>query len=617
MRAVVTVKVGKGYGSSDMESNRVLKAISIFSFALITIAIALAYNSQAAGYEASIYEGTPLFVWIILTLSTLCGAYVTIRSLYDNGSNSRFPILGLSIVAFSAVVVVLVFALRGYLWNLSGDVGKHLYLVSYLQTWGHAGPRNYYPLMHYQIATLHYFTGITLTDIFGYLAVFFDVFLMGSIYLLAKTVMARKEQAILATLAGIPLLATSIFITPNAILTCFFPFSAYVFLRSTGRSKNSFLLLASIVTVFIAILHPLGAATLVMFLLGVWFFQRSFRGSDRTRSKLTKSRILLVLLLVVVFFGWISRTQTFESTLRNVQGEYGSNPYISSLASQFAAAQGFGYNIYEQFLLNFGGISLYIALSLVAFVLVRKGLARGDDLLKLRGLFGGYVLIVALYVPLLFVQIVSPFRVLPFILTLSAVFVGFVLYEFKERLTFKKNGKAICIVVTCALIVAVSVNGMLSVYPSPLTLSETLQTTNAELSGNLWFLVNTIPYIKFEGFAVAPWQFLWLLSNKPQNGTSARVDLIRYPDMQTYSHETVPWHLGYNNHIRMGETVTENRYVVFSQLSKRVYVDVYPEIASRRIQPQDFDKMENDTTLNKLFSNGGYDIWYLTATPSP
>jgi hypothetical protein len=66
----------------------------------------------------------------------------------------------------------------------------------------------------------------------------------------------------------------------------------------------------------------------------------------------------------------------------------------------------------------------------------------------------------------------------------------------------------------------------------------------------------------------------------------------------------------------MGETVKNDTYVVFSEQSMRWYVDLYPQLASQRIQPQDFDKMGNDTTLNKVYTNGGFDVWYLKAQPS-
>jgi hypothetical protein len=107
-----------------MVSERVLKTISILSFVLITVSIALIYNSQAVGYEASIYENTPLLAWISLILSMGCGIYLAISSLFGRGANSRFAILGVSIAGFSTVVILLVFALRGYyLLNVSGDIG--------------------------------------------------------------------------------------------------------------------------------------------------------------------------------------------------------------------------------------------------------------------------------------------------------------------------------------------------------------------------------------------------------------------------------------------------------------------------------------------------------------
>jgi hypothetical protein len=228
---------------------------------------------------------------------------------------------------------------------------------------------------------------------------------------------------------------------------------------------------------------------------------------------------------------------------------------------------------------------------------------------RLKGLLGGTCLVVAVFMPFLFVNaIVSPFRILASVLTLSAVFVGFVLFEFNDWLvSFKKHGKTVGVVVACVLLIGVSVNGILYVYPSPFTLAATMQTTRAEVDGNYWFILNKIPDLDSLGLYFVPGRFSYLL---------AGVNESTRPDIGPWSIQNVPWHLGYNNHTLMGETVKNDTYVVFSEQSMRWYVDLYPQLASQRIQPQDFDKMGNDTTLNKVYTNGGFDVWYLKAQPS-
>jgi hypothetical protein len=598
-----------------MVNERLLKTISIFSFVLITVAIALIYNSQAAGYEASIYASTPILAWISLILSLGCGIYVAVSSLFSRGANNRFPILGVSIAAFSTVVILLVFALRGYYaLNVRGDIGEHLSLVYYVLAHGSASQLDYYPLTHYYVAALYDFTGISIIDIFGYLPAFFEVLYMAAIFLLATTVLPRKEQAILATLAGIPLLHDFyLMLTPNALLVLVFPFVTYVILRSLDRRALSFTLLAVILVVFLAVLHPLGALTLAILLFGLWLFQRfkaPFKGSELSLKKFKIDQNLMVL-SAITFFGWIIHFEAYGVTINNVLTQFNSNEtYAARLATTADAAQAVGYNIYEQFLKLWTGTAIYLTLSLIAFVLVWRGLSRGKDLVRLKGLLGGTCLVVAVFMPFLFVNaIVSPFRILASVLTLSAVFVGFVLFEFNDWLvSFKKHGKTVGVVVACVLLIGVSVNGILYLYPSTFTLAGTIQTTHAEVDGNYWFLLNRIPDLGILGLYYAPYRFSYLLP---------AVNESTQPYLSPSSIQNVPWHLGYNNYTHMGEAVKNDTYVVFSEQSKRWYVDVYPELASVRIQPQDFSRMDNDTTLNKLYTNGGFDVWYLTAQPPP
>jgi hypothetical protein len=39
------------------------------------------------------------------------------------------------------------------------------------------------------------------------------------------------------------------------------------------------------------------------------------------------------------------------------------------------------------------------------------------------------------------------------------------------------------------------------------------------------------------------------------------------------------------------------------------YVEVYPGLAKYRYYPDDFERLEGDPTVNKLYSNGGLDVY--------
>jgi len=50
---------------------------------------------------------------------------------------------------------------------------------------------------------------------------------------------------------------------------------------------------------------------------------------------------------------------------------------------------------------------------------------------------------------------------------------------------------------------------------------------------------------------------------------------------------------------------------------KVLYEEVYPEVRAFRFAPSDFEKLEHDPSVAKLYSNGGLDIYFIHARVSP
>jgi hypothetical protein len=158
------------------------------------------------------------------------------------------------------------------------------------------------------------------------------------------------------------------------------------------------------------------------------------------------------------------------------------------------------------------------------------------------------------------------------------------------------------------LLVGVSMNGMLKLYPSPYIVSSSYQTTQTEVEGMNWLFHSRNLDIKISGISIAPGRFADLLLTPEEKRAQ------RFPGYWALAEEMkVPFHFGYNNHSSLSASYNENVYLGLTQRDKSIFVDVLPEIAELRWYLNDFEKLEYDRGVDKLYTSGGFDVWYVHA----
>jgi len=89
---------------------------------------------------------------------------------------------------------------------------------------------------------------------------------------------------------------------------------------------------------------------------------------------------------------------------------------------------------------------------------------------------------------------------------------------------------------------------------------------------------------------------------------SYRWDVRYYPDYLELE-SWIPYHFGYDKYSMLGCSYLTDVYVVLTDLDRRLYVDVLPEIADIRMLPRDFVMLEHDPSVDKVYINGGLDVW--------
>jgi len=73
----------------------------------------------------------------------------------------------------------------------------------------------------------------------------------------------------------------------------------------------------------------------------------------------------------------------------------------------------------------------------------------------------------------------------------------------------------------------------------------------------------------------------------------------------------LPYHFGYDKNTNLGAYYDQNLYLILDQADRALYRDVYPEMATIRFESQDFAQLEKDSSLDKLYCNGGLVTYYM------
>jgi len=605
-----------------MDSIRLVKIIAAGCFLATTFALFAVHEVPARAYEASVYAGVPPYAWVLLGISSVGGLLIAVMQLLDGSKQSRLWLAGYAIVVLNTTVILSLHILRGYApLNLEGDIGNHVLWVERILQSGHVHFLDYYPPAHIYVAQLSQITALPAETWFQYAPVVLTLFFILSIFALAKLVLCTKGEIGLAAIAGIiPLSGYYLILTPQHVSFYMLPFIIFCIISALSTKKFEIrAIITIIIVVFTAILHPLLPVGLILFVVGYVAFQ-SFH-SKRKGASIGYRGLWICLavaaLTLISYLVWFSQFREFIPGLLALFDRFNSNQsYVSGSLAQAATAEAYGYNIWIQFLKVYGGMATYIALFVITFFLLLK-FAKGEHYQELRAVFGGSLVIVFFVLIMFTTKLVSPFRVMAYFLALCSLFVGFTFFRFTAwSARFAKYGRMLSLLMICMVFAATLLSSFSAVYPSPFIRQPTSQTTVAEIEGMRWFLNEKNHTTYVATFLLQPPTFQFASSNLEPDA----------PATYGYSYGAItalPFHLGYSTNSTLAETVGampdiagrlhQDKYVVLTEKAKEFYVDVLPEVASARFLPQDFKHMDNDISLDKIYSNGGLDTWYLHA----
>ena len=588
---------------------------------MVALTVILA-TPRANGYEISIYAAYPPYFWLLLILSLASGVFILVRQAFAE-DRSHLWVAGFAVILTTASVVLLLPLLRGYAFYGRGDPLHYLGNVKDIQSTGHFGAEktvgeNFYPASHDLVANISYVTGLDPKLLLMLLPTLFFAFYAVSIYLLSRVLTNSHRQSLMLTAFGsLPLFGwmQSAFF-PSCLTFFLLPFLLFLYYRARQPSSRTVEFAALFVLVLLSMpfFHPANggpflAIVLLSLCVGEWICKRSQQGCVGTSSPdvpiLRGLSLNPTTILIVVWFLWFSSTRMFELSVQEI---YKVLTFSGSETQAFLERGPVSLSLLiRAWLLSYGPLILYSGLAVTVGFRACTGLffRQGKAEPKQVGLFVMFAIFVVLFLlaALGALRFGSP-RLWIYIIFSAALLSGLGLHDLLKGGLLKR----LRVPIVTVLLVAAGVMGMLSVHPSPLTYGSNQQITAMDLDGARWFfdhdseelLIDELAFIQRYYVAAVKGSRVW-----PRNVRDVVPEEARRP----------PEHFGYDRGQTYGEASDKDRYFISDKLSRAWYA----EGLVRRYEtfslwtPEDFERLEEDSTVSRVYSNGEFETFYITA----
>lgn len=568
----------------------VVKAIAIISFLLIIPALILIKNNPATGYEISIYASMSALVWIFLIGSAIGGiGIITIQAFSEEKNN--FWLVGFFILILNNFIILSMHAFKGYFQYAGADHSCHLSWIKNLIESGHFESDNLYPMIHIFGSQISEICNISPDIVVKYLPAFLSIlFMMPFMYVLAKSSSLKKGQVLLACATSCVLFFNCLHVQvyPHTLSVLFFVPILYLYFRTLEKPSWQFQFLFILLLIILPYTHPSGALTMIFLLIAMELARIAYGRKYNLKGAVGKSAVNPILISSITFFMWISSFSVFGTKLSSLWSSI-FDPYKCRefVALMEITARLEWIEVVEYNLKMYGDTIIYIILASIAGAIIIKRIFKKDEGTRYLFILFIFFLVCILVEYVLFIGVGSEkagrMLNLLYMLTVAPVLVGFVLYEL-----FKNKKRAVAITAVIIILATTFSVSVFSVYHSPWIFSPSWHITNMDVEGSEWFSAHKNSTLEFDG-----------MGNPTVVG---KIGLI-------------PAHFNYSSHKTLGESLAQDCYAIVNKRCKSANADHM--VAKTRINivsgwgfdEEDFDRLECDPSVSKLYSNGEFDTF--------
>jgi len=573
--------------------------------AFFLVAVVLFLTPPASGYEFSVYDGYPLAFWLLVLTALLAGQLVVVRAFHREEASPLLWRLGLgTVVATEALLFALPY-FRGYPVYGRADVLVHVGFVRSTTDLGTLVPGDIYPNIHLLTATLSHATGVDPLSVINAVAVVVPVFSVFAWYALVRR-LYDNERALLSVPFVTLFVGASAYTNPSPYVqsALLVPFLLYLFVREHQTRTLAVRAALVVAVVGVTIYHPLTTLFSLVGLSAYVLVAAVRGGDDATPAGLnTVGNSTTLHLMAGVFVSWYYSTWTVrnktENALRPLLGRAGGQSDLNKYTSTVEETSPKLVDLVTVAVADYG--LTVIITGVVGLFLLVVGYRRltGADWpgkyerwFALSALAFGAVSLVFLLVdlptgfgrPLLFIRVFG-------VLLVGPLF--YYLYQVSERRRLVTG----CL---CALLFLYATFGLVTLYHSPMKSQPSHQVTDAELDGTEWFFEHRElnSEIIQHGIDTGDFGHAYHGVNKSE------------PRQYLPPRSEPPDHYGYDRNLTLGSSYEGDRYLVVVPAGREFYPEMYPDYRDQwRYEPADFERLERDPTVNRVYDNGEVDFY--------
>ncbi len=610
--------------------NAVKKIIAIIAFIFIILALlTLVFTPLAAGYEISVYNAYPWYFWIFLISSIFLGQIIIIIDIFYSSEeeNNRTWFIGIITILIPVIILLFLPYIRGYFIYGRGDHLTHIGSIKGIIYEGFVEQNNFYPNMHILAASFTQITGCTVYDAANFIPRFFFFLSPVSLYLFFKIILNKTYEIKLAMIFASSILflsAFAIYFAQYYQSFLFTPLLLYLYFKR-GNFKNTvaFSILFILFITSYNFYHPINSLllTIVFFIILIALFLYSKIGDEEYKinvyNSLIKDKSLnAILIVILLFFLWYFSFSYIVGSFYKVFSSIFSSTDVSFIGSQINIVDTYKPQIIDLVKLVIFNYGIFLIITLSSFICLLiifiKSLINWFKIKKINKfsfniIFSGLSLILFCFISMgaiLSNFIVGWERFANWAFLFSFVFLSPIIYsiivnsKMKEGI-FRLYTKSFKIIILIVLLISLATISTFTTYRSPINRESNLQVTALEFKGMEWILYYRNKLILIDQVGIDQWRYTDAIYTYNLSQSETRRKNVIAPD-----------HFTYNNKTSLGLYYNEDRYLIITKLGRIFYQEIYPDYKNRwRFYPEDFDKLQSDNAMMRIYSNGEFESY--------
>jgi len=610
----------------------VLKILEIVSYGIIPLATYYLLKSPpVTGYEPSIYTSLSEIFWIIISIGITSSILVIFFSAFFQRYNHwKYGLISL-ILLYCCVFYIPYY--RGYLLYGRGgdDILVHLGDIKAIIYTGYIANNNIYPVVHLIGSEIKLIGELSLRSVVNIISLLFLViyFLSLPLVIRGSPEMSRNtvEQLGLFILSfGGFLFFSELHNRLHPSILSFFvvPLFLYLFRSAYTSQDTRYILILSVFSLLFVFFHPM-TSFLIIIMLGVFAIFESSCCTAREKT-LLRFYIMTTILLSVPLMLWILSKYPGVKLFRAVitaliYSETTYNPPGEGYISLINVAGLSLFQIGRIIINRYGHVIIYYVLSFIFAIItiidtINKITNKPGNKIKtsntsfyhLQLLYSIQFFIgVLLSIIFMFGEYLvesNPLRVSRYGIVMASIFLGISFYRVYVITQYNHKKRIIMTMVVVALFFTVSLLSLLSLFDDPRTIEPNAHLTYMEWSGITSFFEHR--YLEIPA-------------------ALAGLNLYKYEDcyFSTYYSPRnrehfltggIPSHFGYLDNKTLKDVFNKSPlYVITTEFNKYSHL-VFPEKVRPKVRQylnEDFRKLHVDSTVNKIYENGGFEVWII------